>query len=890
MTTRNFDALFTPKAIALVGASNRPGSVGAVLARNLLEGGFSGAIMPVNPHERAIRSTLAYPSIEQLPFTPDLAVVATPAPTVPAILADLGAKGCRAAVVITAGFGPLDSPLRQAMLDAAKPHLMRVVGPNCLGFMSPGAGINASFAHLTPTAGDVAFVSQSGAIATTMLDWAVGRGIGFSHLVSVGDMGDVDFGDLLDHLALDPATRSILLYVETVTSPRKFMSAARIASRAKPVIVVKGGRSQSGAKAAQSHTGALAGSDAVYDAAFRRAGMLRVFELRELFEAAATLASGVRVGGDRLTILTNGGGLGVLAADALEQRGGRLSTLSEGAVAALDRVLPAGWSGGNPIDILGDAKGDRYQAALEILAGETGQDAILVMNCPTGVAEPGEGVDAVLAAKAAARAPVLSAWVGEATAAASRTRLSRAQVPAYETPDEAVAAFMQLVEHRRGQAALLETPPAGVLIPPEARDRARAVVEAALAEGRDLLTEPEAKAVLEAFQIPVVKTLTAVDAEAAARHAETLGGPVVLKILSREITHKSDVGGVRLDLHSPAAVAEAAREMLAAVAKAAPGARVDGFTVQSMIRRPGARELIAGIADDATFGPVLLFGQGGVAVEVLADRAVGLAPLNALLARDMIARTRVSRLLEAYRDRPRADIEAVVSTLVKLSELTALLPEVVELDINPLLADEQGVLALDARIVVRKPDADPFHRFAIRAYPVELEKAIVLADGASLTLRPIRPEDESALTAMIAASSESDRRLRFFGALGRPPQALAARLSQIDYDREMAFVAQEDDGALAGVGRMVSDPNFETAEFALMVRTDMQGRGIGYRLMTELNHYARSRGHQVLYGDVTADNAAMLAMAGELGAGVTPVGEARRVVFDLLRPENRQAP
>jgi len=841
--------------------------------------------MTVNPREAAIRSSLNYRSIGELPLPPDLAVVATPAQGVPAILSELGARGCRAAVVISAGFGAPDAPLRQALLDAARPHLMRIVGPNCLGFISPGRGINASFAHLAPAAGDIAFVSQSGAVATTMLDWAVGRGIGFSHMVSIGDMGDVDFGDLLDHLALDPATRSILLYVEQVTSPRKFMSAARIAARAKPVIVVKAGRSRTGAQAAQSHTGALAGSDAVYDAAFRRAGMLRVFQLRDLFEAAATLASGFRAEGDRLSILTNGGGLGVLAADALEEQGGRLAALSPSTLEALQAVLPGAWSGANPVDILGDAGGERYRAALQVLLADPGQDAVLVMNCPTGVADSADAADAVAAASSDAKVPILTAWVGEATAAPVRQRLSRGQIPAYETPDDAVSAFMHLVRHRRNQATLLETPTAGALIPPEAQAQARAVIDAALAEGRDLLTEPEAKAVLAAFQIPVVETLVAADPVGAAALAERFGGPVALKILSREITHKSDVGGVRLDLHTPQAVAEAAEQMRAAIAAALPDARIDGFTVQPMIRRPKAHELIAGIAEDATFGPVILFGQGGVAVEVLADRSMGLPPLNSVLAREMIGGTRVARLLEGYRDRPSADLDAVGGVLVKLSELAVRLPEVAELDINPLLADQDGVLALDARIVVRRLEADTDRRLAIRPYPAELERAVTLG-GEDLRLRPIRPEDEGAVTDMIARSAPEDRRLRVFGALAEASRDLAARLSQIDYDREMAFVAVEADGAVGGVSRLVSDPNFETAEFAIMVRSDLKGRGLGYRLMVELLAYGRSRGLSQMRGDVLAGNTAMADLARDLGATATPLKDTPNVLdvrFDLGR-------
>ncbi len=655
MTTRNFDALFAPKAVALIGASNRPGSVGHVLAHNLIAGGFDGPILPVNPHETAIGGSLCYPSVDKLPVVPDLAVIATPPATVPAIVAQLGALGCRAAVVVTAGFGEGGDggDLRQAMLDAAKPHLMRIVGPNCLGLMVPGMGLNASFAHLAPVPGDIAFVTQSGAIATTVLDWAAGRGLGFSHIISLGDMSDVDFGDLLDHLALDPAVRSILLYVETVTSPRKFMSAARIAARIKPVIVVKAGRSQGGAKAAFSHTGALAGSDLVYDAAFRRAGMLRVRELRELFEAAETLAAGIEVRGDRLTIVTNGGGAGVMAVDALETAGGRLAALSDGARTALDAVLPKNWSRANPIDIIGDASGERYRKALEIVGGEAeSQDAVLVMNCPTGVVDGAEVSGSVIETAHAGTTPVLACWLGEATAAANRARLRAGKVPAYETPDEAVRAFMQLVTYGRNQALLMETPPLAEAVPTDAADKARALIGLVRGDGRSVLTAPEARALLDAYAIPTLATEVAATPEDAARLAEAMAGPVALKILSPDISHKSDVGGVRLDLATPEAVRTAAETMLTDVRAAAPAARSTGFTVQAMAVRPRAQELILGVIDDRTFGPALLFGHGGTAVEVIGDRVMGLPPLNMVLAREMMERTRVIRLLKGYRDRP----------------------------------------------------------------------------------------------------------------------------------------------------------------------------------------------------------------------------------------------
>ncbi|PWW32657.1 bifunctional acetate--CoA ligase family protein/GNAT family N-acetyltransferase [Chromohalobacter israelensis] len=877
MSIRNLDALFSPTTIALIGASNRPGSVGAVLARNLFEGGFAGPILTVNPHERAIRSTLNYHAVSELPLAPDLAIIATPPDTVPELVRELGERGCRAAVVITAGFGEGERAdglaLKQAMLEAARPYLMRIVGPNCLGILAPHRGINASFAHLTPQQGDVAFVTQSGAVATSILDWASARGIGFSHVVSLGSMSDVDFGDMLDYLALDPKTRSILLYVEAIDEARKFLSAARMASRNKPVMVVKAGRSDAGAKAALSHTGALAGSDAVYDAAFRRAGMLRVDTLDELFQAAGTLATGIRVKGDRLAILTNGGGIGVLAVDELADMHGRLAELSEATLARLDALLPRTWSHANPVDILGDAPGERYAGALEALLEERGADAIFVMNCPVAVADSLDAAQAVVDTLGTRRAAVLTCWLGEGAPAEARRLFAAKRIPTYETPEQAIRAFWHLSSYWRNQQALMETPPAVSDALSIDQASANAVIDSVLADGRSVLTEPEATAVLAAYGIPTVPAIVARTPQEASEAAQKLGFPAVLKILSRDISHKSDAGGVQLNLASSAAVTQAAEDMLATVRQVAPGACVDGFNVQPMIRRPGAHELILGVAEDNVFGPIILFGQGGTAVEVIGDRVVGLPPLNPLLAQEMIQATRISRLLRGYRDRPAADLGAITLTLVKLSQLVSDLDRVAELDINPLLADASGVIALDARIVVRA-DRSQRHPLAIRPYPQQLEQSIETRSGQHYFLRPIRPEDEGALVDMFRHSSPADVRLRFFAAIRGFDHAFAARLSQIDYDREMAFVAMPPDKKdIVGVVRLFADPDKEKAEFAIMVRSDMKATGLGYRLMQRILDYARDSGIRQVFADVLRENRPMLQMADELGFETQPMDE-----------------
>jgi acetyltransferase len=865
MTTRNLDALFRPRAIALIGASNRAGSVGQVLARNLLESGFAGPVMPVNPHETAVRSALAYHGVAELPAVPDLAVVATPAPSVPAVIAELGGRGCRAAVVISAGFeGDEGASLRRQALEAARPHMLRIVGPNCLGFISPRRGINASFAHLTPAVGRLALITQSGAIAAAALDWAHPRGIGFSHVISIGDAADVDVGDLLDHLALDPETDAVLLYIESVSDARKFMSAGKIAARAKPVVVIKAGRSAAGARAAFSHTGALAGADAVYDAAIRRAGMLRVGELRELFDSVSMLSAGLKVAGDRLAILTNGGGAGVMAADALEARGGRLAELSPTTLAAADKALSGTWSRRNPVDIRGDAQPPAYAAALAALLAEPQADAVLVMNCPVAVASSCEAARAVAEAAARSRRDgkvVFGCWLGEEAAQEGRRILAAAGLPAHETPDEAVRAFMQLVEHRRNQELLMQAPAAWAA----SRDRAaaQAVIGRALAEGRSALTDPEARAVLAAYGVPTVASRQAADPEGAGAAAEAIGGAVALKILSPDISHKTDVGGVILDLAGSADVRAEAQAMLQRVRAARPEARIAGFIVEAMAGRPRAQELIVGLTRDAAFGPVVLFGHGGTAAEVLADRSVGLPPLDDVLARDLIGRTRVSRLLAGYRDRPPADLAAIERVLIALGQLAADLPEIAELDINPLLADEAGVLALDARIAVRAPDATTA-RMAIVPYPEDLVRSLDL-DGEPLVIRPARPQDAPRLVEAVDLCAPDDVRLRFCGGMQHLPLDLATRLSQVDYDRQMALIAEDAAGDILGAARLDFDPQGETAEYSILVRSDRQKRGLGRRLLTALLDYATGRGVREVWGDVARDNPRMLELASDLG-------------------------
>jgi acetyltransferase len=877
MSVRNLDKLFNPRSVALIGATPRPGSVGAVVARNLRRAGFAGELLLVNPHHQAIDGLTVHPNIASLPRAPDLAVIVTPPETVPSLIGELGKRGTRVAVIITAGFGELSEhghALQQAALDAAKPYLLRIVGPNCVGIMVSPLGLDATFSHLAAPAGEIAFLSQSGAIITAMLDWAVPRGIGFSHVVSLGDMADVDFGDVLDYLAADPHTCAILLYVEGLTHGRKFMSAARAASRIKPVLVLKAGRSNAGARAATSHTGVLAGADAVYDAAFRRAGMLRVETMAELFDAAETLALTHEQVGERLAILTNGGGAGVLATDALVAAGGQLATLSEATVADLNRLLPATWSHGNPVDIIGDASGKRYGDALAALVCDAEVDAILVLNCPTALARPEDAARAVIdtvgaAGTAALRGRnVITAWLGEHSARTARQLFANARIASYETPDSAVSGFLHRVHHRRNQELLMETPARLDTFEPD-RVAAQSLIATALAAGKSWLDPEEISAILAAYGLPLVANHFAEDPDQAASLAATVGFPVALKIRSPDITHKSDVGGVALNLGNAERVRREATVMLERVKAAHPEARLDGFLIQPMVRRPGAVELLVGLIEDTTFGPLVMFGQGGVAVEILRDTSLELPPLNALLARRLMARTRVWQLLQGYRGKPPADIEAIVEVLIRLGQLAADQTEIRELDINPLLADASGVVALDARLRIAPAKSPDSARLAIAPYPKELETAASLRDGTVLGLRPLRPEDEPLLHDLAAHMSHEDLRLRFFTPVRGLTHAVAARLSQLDYDRELALLAERDGTAL-GVVHFFADPDNLRAQYAIAVRSDWKGRGVGFLLMSHLIGIARQRGIGELVGEVMRENEPMLQMCRELEFSIIP--------------------
>jgi acetyltransferase len=883
MSTRNLEFFFHPRSLAVIGASDRPHSVGQVVAGNAAAAGFSGTLMGVNPRLPHTGLTM-FPDVAGLPEAPDLAVICTPAASVPEIIGALGSRGTRAAVIISAGFnGEQGRILRQQTLDAARPHLLRIIGPNGLGLISTPQHVNGSFAHVAARPGKIALLTQSGAILTTVLDWATARGIGFSHLVSMGDMADVDFGDMLDYLATDPETDSIVLYSEAVTEARKFMSAARAAARLKPVIAIKSGRHPASARAATSHTGALAGSDAVYEAVFRRAGVLRVRTLDEVFDAIETLDTGYIPRNDRLAILTNGGGAGVLATDALLDQGGGLSELSAETLGKLDAVLPANWSRGNPIDIIGDAPAERYTAALNILFEAREVSNVLVMNCPTAVASSTDAARAVIAACSAAKRTVITNWLGALAAEEPRALFAAARLPTYETPDDAVHGFMHLVRYRRAQDALMEVPPAMAEGLDPDRATAQAIIDGALARGDNWLAPQDVATLLDSYAIPIARARFASSPEEAAREAEMIGAPVALKIVSPDIVHKSDVGGVVLGVEGSQDVAAAAKAMRDHVEKVLPRARVSGFLVQEMIERPKAVELILGMTDDRTFGPMLLFGRGGKSVEVVNDTTLALPPLNMALAKLVIARPHVAGELRGYRDHKPADLEAVAATLVKLSQLVSDLDDIAELDINPLLADEAGVIAVDARIRVQRSTRPPGRRLAISPYPTALERREHIAGVGETLLRPVRPEDAPAFNAFFDRLTPEDVRLRFFSMWHRIPSRQLVRLTQIDYDRDMALVLfAEASNEILGIVRLSADPNNERAEFAVIVRSDLKGKGLGRTLMLRLLDYARGRGIHVIFGDILRENHAMITLSRKLGFTISSTPGAPDIVQATL--------
>lgn len=862
------DGLFRPHRIAVVGASEVPGKVGYTLLRNLVSTGFEGVIYPVNAKREAVQGIVAYPSVEALPQPADLAVVCTPAETVPNVIRQCGASGVRGVIVISAGFreaGAAGRELEQQLLREARrfPRL-RMIGPNCLGVIVPGWKMNASFAAATPAPGRVALISQSGALCTSFLDWAIERDMGFSYFVSIGNMLDVGFAELLDYFSADPRTDAVVMYVESVSESRQFMSAARAFARAKPIVAYKAGRFAASAQAAASHTGALAGVDAVYAAAFARAGIERVFDVDDMIDCAQLLARRKRPRGPRLAIITNAGGPGVMATDALLDRDGYLAELAPATIEQLSSQLPGSWSHGNPVDVLGDASPERYAAALRILLADAGVDAVLAILTPQAMTDP-TGTARLLADVAGQTTkPVLAAWMGAGLVHAGVDLLERAGVPTYSTPEHAVRAFTHLLSYARNLETLHETPrEVPLAMPAPAADAADPIL-AAHAAGRDQLTEVEAMSLVERYGIPTTRPRVARSVDEAVAAARAIGHPVVLKVMSPQITHKTDVGGVELGLGNDEAVRAAFERIVAGAARHRPDATVEGVTVERMVTTAGGFELILGAKRDPVFGPVLLVGSGGVAAEVYQDTALELPPLNERLALRMLRGLRSWPLLAGYRGRAGVDVDKLVETLLRLSRLIADRPEIRELDLNPLLATAHGIIALDARVMIDHALVEnPPRRYAhlaLRPYPDEYVRQATLRDGLNVLLRPIKPEDEPAWLEMLTHCSAETIAARFGHVIRLTTHEMAARYCFIDYDRELAIVAEAElDGQrkLLGIARLVADADRTEAEYAALVADPWQGRGLGSVLTDFCLDVARRWGLQRVYAVTNSFNTRM---------------------------------
>lgn len=891
MTIRNLEDLLHPASVVVVDAASARGT--AVL-RNLHAGGFKGAIRAVDPTVAEVEGVATVASLADLDEPPALTVLAGPVQAMPARIAELGAAGGRIALVVSPD-EDRDQAVSQAMLEAARPYLLRIIGPGSLGLIVPSQRLDASLSPVAATEGAVALVSESASIAVALLDWAAGHAIGFSAVMMLGGRADVDLSDTLDLLAGDPRTRAILVYMETIPEPRRFLSAARAAARIKPVIALKAGSgSAQAAAAAETHTGQLSDANAVFPAALRRAGILRVQGLSELFSAAETVSRFRPMQRARVAIVTNSGGAGVLAVDRLAVAGRPLAALAEGTTAALSDIIPGSCSALNPVDLGEAASPERYEAALDLLAADPGVDVLLAMNCPT---EPGLplAVAQALAAKAErgriGAKPLLACWMGGATARTARSALRAGGIATYEAPAAAATAVSHLTNWGRAQAALLHVPDrrSEEVLPalPDARERVDNIFAAAAASGRSRLTSAEAAQALAAYGIPMPGTRRVADAEEAREAARDMlrdGGKLAVKVLSSDLPHRSDVGGVVLDVPTAADAAAAIEGIAARMALAVPDVRIEGYELQTMVVRPGAVELLLGMATDPIFGPIIRFGAGGLAVELLHDTAVALPPLDSGLAADLVSRTKVSAQLAGYRGRPAADHASLHGALIALSHLVEDFPCLRSVDVNPLLADAEGVVALDANVEFDAGEihgAPPNPHLVIRPYPAEWRRKIEHPEG-TYELRPIRPADALLYPDFLARVTREDLRLRFMAVRTKFPEEFALRWTQLDYDREMAFVALTPEGELAGVSRLVAEPGRQSGEYSLLVRSDLQGRGLGSGLMRILIDYARSDGLERLEGIVLAENRDMQGLVRHLGFTIAPVLDDPGVVMSTL--------
>ena len=873
VTAQRVAALFKPSSVALVGASDDAGSLGDVVRRNLLAGGFAGRVHFVNPRHEQLDGQPVFRSVLDLPEAPDLAVILTPAATVPDIIGDCGRKGVRSALVVSAGFregGPGGAALERQLRLQARTHGLRYLGPNSLGVIRTDIGLNASCAPGQAASGRLALVSESGALCAAILDWARTRQVGFSSVVSTGMGGDIAAGELLDYLARDPATDSIMLYIEGVAGARHFMSALRAAARVKPVVVMKAGRHGMGPGDTAFHTGALVGADDVFEAAMRRAGVLRIRDFSELYTAAATLGAGVRVRGRRLAIVSNAGGPGTIAADRAQDRGLQLARLGAASLQQLAQQLPPAAREGNPVFVRPDVDRTQFAAAVRVCLEDPEVDALLAIVVPHALTDADAIAESVIEIAKASRKPLFTCWMGGAAVESSRARFAAERLPNYMRPETSVDAIAGLGLYAANQQLLLQTPEPLELASAPDRARAQAVIDAALAADREWLNPAESKEVLGAFGIPVIRSLPARSAGEAAEQAREVGFPVAMKILSPDIAHKTDVDGVRLNLSDEREVRDAYARMLSDVARVRPDADLQGVLIEPMYREPNRRELMIGVLRDPAFGPAISFGLGGIFVEVIRDRAVALPPLNQFLVHELIRRTRAGLALQPLRGAPAADEDAVEQVLLRVSEIVCELPTVGSMDINPLIVTERGAVVADARIGVLppRPGALPYEHMAIHPYPTALRDRMELPGGIVATIRPIRPEDAAIEAEFVHGLSEQSKFLRFMFGLRDLTPAMLSRFTQIDYDRELALIAVIDTPQgerQVGVVRYTTLPDGETCEFAIVVGDDWQGKGLARRMFTRLIDAARERRHKVMCGVTLRENGRMIDLSRSLG-------------------------
>ena len=887
-------SLFEPKSVAVIGASDRENSVGNVIFKNILSSGYKGRLYAINPKHETIQGQQAYKSIEEIGARVEMAVVATRPQTVPQLIEQCGRSGVRNVIVIASGFseaGHIGAALERKVLEIARSYNVRILGPNCLGIIRPELGLNATFTKITAAPGNLALVSQSGAMCSAVLDWAKANQVGFSSVISLGMTADVDFGEILDYLIYDSRTHYILMYVEGIRNARRFMSALRSAARIKPIILLKAGRHEAGSMAAAAHSGMAAVSDTVFDAAVRRAGVVRVKNVGQLFYAAKALASKFRPLGNRLAIITNGGGPGAMAADRAGDLDIPLAELSNETMAVLNKALPTNWSHSNPIDIAGDATPERYRDTILAVTQDPNVDSTLVMLSPQAMTDPMGVAQAIVEIADKLNRSIICCWMGEEQVAVSRKLLEDSGIPAFRMPETAIELFHHISKYYRNQKLLLQTPePTRQHGRPEA-EGAKMLIEALLAERRKVLSEMESKAILRAFKVPVAQTMVARTATEALLLAEQIGFPVAMKVDSPDLQHKSDAGGVRLNIGNAPAVRNAYHDIIDTVQKRHPNIKINGVSIEPFLSHPNGRELMIGVFRDPIFGPVITFGAGGFDVEIFSDRSVALPPLNKFLAKDLIDSTRASKILGQFHNMPPVDREAIKEVLLCISEMVCELPWIMELDLNPLIVDENGAIAADARIVIdhaASATGDRYAHMAIYPYPVHLIQEWQMNDGKVVTIRPIRPEDAELEQNFVKAMSDESRYYRFMDTLRELTQTMLVRFTQIDYDREMALVATmtDDEGkeSQIGVARYVGNPDGESVEFALAVGDDWQKCGVGRKLMTALIDCARMKGYRAVVGDVLSTNSKMFRLMTSLGFTIHPHPEdtaVKRVVKPL---------